>query len=203
MFDKSRRIMLVLASVLLVLLVAGCSSATNTTQSPSTAAPAAITQAAREDPAAAATAPAATAEAGQAAIPETGQETSQPAAVTKLNLNTATQADFLTIPGMGDRMVREFLEYRPYTSIEQFRREIGKYVSDDQVAQYEQYVYVPVSVNEADAATLMQLPGLDETEAQALIDARPYASNDAFLTALSAYVSADELSAAAGYLNAQ
>lgn len=203
MFDKSRRIMLVLASVLLVLLVAGCSSATNTTQSPSTPAPAAITQAAREDPAAAATAPAATAEAGQAAIPETGQETSQPAAVTKLNLNTATQADFLTIPGMGDRMVREFLEYRPYTSIEQFRREIGKYVSDDQVAQYEQYVYVPVSVNEADAATLMQLPGLDETEAQALIDARPYASNDAFLTALSAYVSADELSAAAGYLNAQ
>ena len=47
---------------------------------------------------------------------------------TKLNLNTATREQFLTIPGVGDRMVREFEEYRPYASIQQFRREIGKYV---------------------------------------------------------------------------
>jgi DNA uptake protein ComE-like DNA-binding protein len=49
-------------------------------------------------------------------------------AVTKFNLNTASEADFLTIPNVGNRMVREFMEYRPYTSIGQFRREIGKYV---------------------------------------------------------------------------
>jgi len=59
----------------------------------------------------------------------------------------------------GNRMVREFLEYRPYISIQQFRREIGKYVEEAQVAEYEQYVYVPVNVNESDAATLQQLPG--------------------------------------------
>ena len=30
------------------------------------------------------------------------------------------------IPGAGDRMTREFEEYRPYTSIGQFRGEIGE-----------------------------------------------------------------------------
>ena len=37
-------------------------------------------------------------------------------------------------------MAREFDEYRPYTDMDQFRREIGKYVDEDEVARYEQYV---------------------------------------------------------------
>ena len=57
-----------------------------------------------------------------------------------INLNTATDAEILTIPGLGQRMLREFKEYRPYKSIEQFRREIGKYVSKQEVARLEQYV---------------------------------------------------------------
>src|SRR5687767_4380973 len=57
-----------------------------------------------------------------------------------INLNTATDAEILTIPGMGQRMLREFKEYRPYKSIEQFRREIGKYVSRQEVSRLEQYV---------------------------------------------------------------
>jgi DNA uptake protein ComE-like DNA-binding protein len=57
-----------------------------------------------------------------------------------INLNTATDADILTIPGLGQRMLREFKEYRPYKSMEQFRREIGKYVSRREVARLEQYV---------------------------------------------------------------
>ncbi|MEW5988164.1 MAG: hypothetical protein AB1791_16165 [Chloroflexota bacterium] len=129
------------------------------------------------------------------------QTAAETTAVVKLNLNTATAADFLTIPGVGNRMVREFQEYRPYTSIQQFRREIGKYVDNQQVAEYEQYVYVPISVNEADAETLQQIPGLDETEASTLIAGRPYASNDAFLAQLSQYVSAEELALATTYLN--
>ena len=39
-------------------------------------------------------------------------------------------------------MVHEFEEYRPYTSIEQFQREIGKYVDEDEVARLERYVYI-------------------------------------------------------------
>ena len=57
-----------------------------------------------------------------------------------MNLNDASGEDFLTIPGMSNRMVHEFEEYRPYTSMDQFRREIGKYVDDDEVARLESYV---------------------------------------------------------------
>ncbi|MCB9007477.1 MAG: hypothetical protein H6656_08980 [Ardenticatenaceae bacterium] len=148
-----------------------------------------------------------------ASTPETAVEEAAPeetAAVAivaveneKLNLNEASGDDFLNaIPNFSSRMVREFQEYRPYISIQQFRREIGKYVSDEQVAEYEQYVYVPVDVDESDAATLMQLPGVDEAIAEMLIGERPFGSNDAFLTALATHVSADDVSLAVGYLAA-
>ena len=60
----------------------------------------------------------------------------------QLDLNTATADEILLIPGVGPRMRHEFEEYRPYTSIAQFRREIGKYVDDDEVARLEQYVTI-------------------------------------------------------------
>ncbi|MEZ4518070.1 MAG: hypothetical protein R3C44_15035 [Chloroflexota bacterium] len=69
-------------------------------------------------------------------------------------------------------MTREFLEHRPYISIQQFH-EIGKYVDDAQVTEWEQYVYVPVDPNNSDADTLQQLPGVDETIAADLIAGRP------------------------------
>jgi hypothetical protein len=37
-------------------------------------------------------------------------------------------------------MLREFKEYRPYKNIEQFRKEIGKYVNAKEVARLERYV---------------------------------------------------------------
>src|SRR5262245_32327564 len=45
----------------------------------------------------------------------------------QLNLNTTTREEIMLIPGMGTRMVGEILEYRPYTAIAQFRKEIGRY----------------------------------------------------------------------------
>lgn len=59
-----------------------------------------------------------------------------------LDLNTASDAEILLIPNLGERMLHEFKEYRPYTSIEQFRREIGKYVDDEEVARLERYVTI-------------------------------------------------------------
>jgi DNA uptake protein ComE-like DNA-binding protein len=125
----------------------------------------------------------------------------QAAGCVKLNLNDTTEEALMaTIPNFSSRMVREFFEYRPYASIQQFRREIGKYVDDAQVAEYEKYVYVPVDPNNSDAATLMQLPGVDETVAAALIQARPYASTDAFLQSLAQQVSEQQLAEANCYL---
>ncbi len=134
----------------------------------------------------------------------TNQSSSTTAGKPKLNVNTASANDILTaIPGMGNKMVHEFEEYRPYRSIQQFRKEIGKYVSPEQVAEYEKYIFVPIAVNEADAATLQQIPGLDAKEAQSLIAARPFASNDAFLSKLASSVSEAELVVAKTYLSNQ
>lgn len=57
-----------------------------------------------------------------------------------VNLNTASETDILLIPGVGKKMAHEFEEYRPYKSMEQFRREIGKYVDEAEVARLESYV---------------------------------------------------------------
>jgi DNA uptake protein ComE-like DNA-binding protein len=61
-----------------------------------------------------------------------------------INLNTATDEEILLIPGVGNRMLKEFKEYRPYTALAQFHREIGKYVDNTELARLEQYVFVPV-----------------------------------------------------------
>ena len=120
----------------------------------------------------------------------------------KINLNTATSDELLaTIPGFGSRMVREFQEYRPYISIQQFRQEIGKYVDAAQIAEYEKYVYVPITINDSDSASLQQIPGLDATETETLMAGRPYASTDAFLSKLSEFVSTTELKIAKSYLD--
>ena len=57
-----------------------------------------------------------------------------------IDLNDAKRSDILLIPGVGGRMAHEFEEYRPYSNIEQFRREIGKYVDEAEVVRLEQYV---------------------------------------------------------------
>jgi DNA uptake protein ComE-like DNA-binding protein len=132
---------------------------------------------------------------------EAGQSGDTTGATTRLNLNTATEEELMAaIPGLGERMLDEFLEYRPYVSIQQFRQEIGKYVDESQIAQFEQYVYVPILINESDAATLQQITGLTADEAEQLIASRPYASVDDFLAKLGEYVSTDELNTARTYL---
>jgi DNA uptake protein ComE-like DNA-binding protein len=120
----------------------------------------------------------------------------------KLNVNTASGAELMsTIPSFSNRMVHEFEEYRPYRSIQVFRREIGKYVAPAVVAEYEKYIFVPIDINQADVPTLMQISGLDQSEAESLIAGRPYASPEAFITKLSDKVSATELETARTYLN--
>ena len=57
-----------------------------------------------------------------------------------LSLNDASTEEILLIPNVGDRMAHEFEEYRPYADMDQFRREIGKYVDEEEVARLERYV---------------------------------------------------------------
>ncbi len=57
-----------------------------------------------------------------------------------VELNTASDEDILSIPGIGKRMLHEFKEYRPYKDIKQFQREIAKYVDKKELARLERYV---------------------------------------------------------------
>ena len=59
-----------------------------------------------------------------------------------INLNTASDADIQTIPGVGSRMLHEFKEYRPWKTLEQFHKEIGKYVDDKEVRRLARYVTI-------------------------------------------------------------
>ena len=59
-----------------------------------------------------------------------------------VKLNTATDADILSIPGAGQRMVREFKEYRPWKTKEQFIKEIGKYVGAKDAERMWRYVTI-------------------------------------------------------------
>ena len=59
-----------------------------------------------------------------------------------VKLNTGTDADILTIPGAGQRMVREFKEYRPWKTKEQFIKEIGKYVGAKDAERMWRYVVI-------------------------------------------------------------
>lgn len=59
-----------------------------------------------------------------------------------IDLNTGTDADFLTIPGVGKRMVHEFQEYRPWKSKAQFDKEIGKYVDAKEVARLWRFMVI-------------------------------------------------------------
>jgi DNA uptake protein ComE-like DNA-binding protein len=59
-----------------------------------------------------------------------------------VKLNTASDDDLRSIPGVGHRMLRELKEYRPWKTQQQFEKEIGKYVGPKEVARLWRYVLV-------------------------------------------------------------
>lgn len=59
-----------------------------------------------------------------------------------INLNTATDEDIQSIPGVGKKMLHEFKEYRPWKTMEQFHKEIGKYVDEKEVKRLARYVTI-------------------------------------------------------------
>ena len=110
-----------------------------------------------------------------------------------MNLNTTAEADFKIIPGVGDKMAHEFEEYRPYKSIKQFKREIGKYVDDAEVERYLNYVFVPVELNTASKEDIMALPGVGKKMTHEFEEYRPYKNMEQFRKEIGKYVDDNEL----------
>ena len=111
----------------------------------------------------------------------------------QINLNTAKDDEILMIPGMGKRMLHEFLEYRPYRTMAQFRKEIGKYVDDKEVARLEQYVFVPIHLNTASDEDILTIPGLGSRMLREFKEYRPYKNIEQFRKEIGKYVDKKEV----------
>lgn len=117
-----------------------------------------------------------------------------------IDLNHAPRSVIMLIPGMSGRMAHEFEEYRPYASLEQFRREIGKYVNKKEVARFEQYVFIPLNLNAASEDELMTIPGMTSKMVHEFEEYRPYESYEQFRREIGKYVDSKELSRLESYV---
>lgn len=117
-----------------------------------------------------------------------------------INLNTASAEVIALIPGVGRRMTHEFEEYRPYLAMEQFRREIGKYVDDEELARLEQYTFVPLDLNTASDEEFLTIPGVGKRMVHEFVEYRPYKSIEQFRREIGKYVDDNEVTRLERYL---
>ncbi len=110
-----------------------------------------------------------------------------------INLNSASKQEILLIPGVGNRMLHEFEEYRPYKHLSVFHREIDKYVDDAELARLEQYVFVPIDLNSASDADILTIPGLGQRMLHEFKEYRPYPAIEKFRREIGKYVNAKEV----------
>jgi len=110
-----------------------------------------------------------------------------------LNLNDTNEAEIMLIPEMTDRMAYEFDEYAPYENMAEFRQEIGKYVDDAEVARLEQYVFVPMGLNEGSDDDYMTIPGMTSRMVREFHEYRPWTSQEQFQREIGKYVDEAEV----------
>ena len=117
-----------------------------------------------------------------------------------LDLNTASDEEILSVPGIGNRMLREFKEYRPYKALAQFKREMGKYVKPEEVDRMAGYVFVPMDLNTASDEDLLTIPGLGNRMLKEFKEYRPYKAVEQFRREMGKYVKPGEVSRLERYI---
>jgi len=90
-------------------------------------------------------------------------------------------------------MLREFKEYRPWTSFAQFDREIGKYVraTPGEVERLEQYVFIPLDLNtfaDSTMATFASIGVGTPRWIREFKEYRPWTSQEQFTREIGKYV---------------
>jgi DNA uptake protein ComE-like DNA-binding protein len=107
-----------------------------------------------------------------------------------INLNTATAAEILLVPGAGKRMAHEFEEYRPWKNYAQFDKEIGKYVGAEKTAQLAQYTFIPIKLNTATDADILSIPNAGPRMVREFKEYRPWKTKEQFIKEIGKYVGA-------------
>ena len=129
-----------------------------------------------------------------------GHEAVYRALFVPIDLNDVTDDEILLIPGVGNRMLHEFEEYRPYAALARFHREIGKYVDDEELARLAQYVYVRIDLNAASEEAILSIPGVGARMQHEFEEYRPYTSMAQFRREIGKYVDEDEVERLARYV---
>jgi DNA uptake protein ComE-like DNA-binding protein len=117
-----------------------------------------------------------------------------------INLNTATAEEIMLVPGAGKRMVREFAEYRPWKVWAQFDKEIGKYVSKEEVARLAQYCFIPLNLNTATDEEILSIPGAGKRMVREFKEYRPWKTMEQFYKEIGKYVDDKEVKRLARYV---
>ena len=111
-----------------------------------------------------------------------------------INLNTATGPEILLIPRVAKRMTREFEEYRPWVSMAQFDKEIGKYVGAEETNRLKQYVFIPLDLNTATDDAFKTIPNLPGNMVREFKEYRPWKTKAQFDKEIGKYVGPQETS---------
>lgn len=120
-----------------------------------------------------------------------------------INLNTATREEIVLIPRAGNRMAREFAEYRPWRNFAQFNKEIGKYVGAAETARLAQYGFIPINLNTATDEDILSIPGLGPRMLREFKEYRPYRTIEQFRKEIGKYVGAKEVARLERYVTIQ
>ena len=110
-----------------------------------------------------------------------------------VNLNTGTREEILLIPGAGNRMAREFAEYRPWRTWGQFDKEISKYVGQAETDRLKQYVFIPVNLNTGTDADILSIPGAGPRMVREFKEYRPWKTKEQFEKEIGKYVGPKEV----------
>lgn len=110
-----------------------------------------------------------------------------------LNLNSASDDEIMLIPGASSRLVKEFRAGRPYTSLAQFRANMAKSMDAKELARVEQYVFVPVNINNASDDDVLSIPGAGRRMVREFKEYRPWVSFEQFRKEIGKYVDKKEV----------
>jgi len=109
-----------------------------------------------------------------------------------LNLNTATSEEILLVPKIARRMTIEFPEYRPWKTVEQFDRQIGKYVGQGETDRLKQYVFIPLDLNTATDEQFLTIPDMARRMLIEFKEYRPWKTKAQFDREIGKYVGPKE-----------
>jgi DNA uptake protein ComE-like DNA-binding protein len=109
-------------------------------------------------------------------------------AAVRININTASEEQLLTIPGVGAKIADELMEYRPYSTKEQFEKELGKYLDAEALAALESHVTIGLAnMNTSTEEELLTIPGVGPKVVDEIMEYRDYTTLEQFETELGKY----------------